>query len=99
MTMITLQTDHVSSEAPLVLSTEPRDEGACQAIGWTIRNGGETEFRGAVRLCFDLPETFSAPWFMIPGFLYGENRRLGQRGAKPCPRFDPAVTEPTEMTS
>jgi hypothetical protein len=36
---------------------------------------------------------------MIPGFLYGENRRLGQRSPKLYPRYDPNASEPADMVS
>jgi len=46
----------------------------------------------------DLPGQLRRPWLMVPGFFYGENRRIDQLG-KTCPRFDPAVAEPSEMTA
>lgn len=97
--MLELRKDHVLTDAELVLSAESQANDVCQTICWTIQNQGESTFHGAVRLHVELPEAFTAPWFMIPGFFYGENRRIGQRGVKLYPRYDPAATEPAEMTS
>jgi len=97
--MIDLQKDHILEDAELRLSVETEDGSACREVHWRIENPGDSNYRGAIRLHVDLPEHFTSPWFMIPGFFYGENRRIGQRATKFYPRFDETLEEPEDMTS
>ncbi len=95
--------DHVSVAAHLALELErtagPAASGA-EIVHWRVANRSTTEFRGVFRLEMALPDTHPNPWFMIPGFLYGENRRIGKGAREDCyPRFDPAVEVPRRMAS
>lgn len=94
-----LRLDHVTASANLELSLRQTRDGIATALDWTVRNTDQAAFRGVVRLVRPLPERFTRPWIMVPGFFYGENRRVGQRTPKLYPRFDPQVRQPTEMTS
>jgi len=96
---IELCKDHVESDAPLELTVTEADAGLPLAAEWTVTNPGPATFRGAIRLVLPLPERFTRPWFLVPGFFYGENRAIGQRAPKLYPRFDPSVRRPAEMTS
>ncbi len=101
MNIITLMKAHVLEDAPLALETRTEKLGAdCEALDWAVRTEAGP-FHGVVRLVLDLPPEFTSPWFMVPGFIYGENRRSDQellRG-KRWPRFDPALPVPREMAS
>lgn len=97
--MLELGKDHVEQDAPLALATDVVDLGACREVVWTVRNEGDASYRGVIRLSCALPAEIARPWFMIPGFFYGENRRLDQRAPKLYPRYDPAARTCGDMTS
>ena len=97
--MIELQQAHILSAAPLALTTRVVAETPARTIAWQVTNPGPGAFHGVVRLVLPLPDDLRAPWFMVPGFLYGENRRASQWAPRMYARFDPAVTAPREMAS
>lgn len=90
---------HISQDSDLSLDVRREEAADGDVLLWTVTNTGNAAFQGALRLQLELPAAFSAPWFMIPGFFYGENRRVGQRAPKIYPRFDAAVSIPANMTS
>jgi hypothetical protein len=94
---------HVEQDGRLDLTIEREavpEWAAAERVRWQVRNAGGGAFRGAIRLQHDFPDGFRLPWIMVPGFLYGENRRVG-KGAREdsYPRFDPASTHPARMAS
>lgn len=91
--------DHVLQDAGLKLSVREEQRDGLRLLNWTVRNEGARPFRGVVRLRLALPEGFSAPWLMVPGFVYGENRRVAQWSPKLYPRFDPHLDAPSDMAS
>ncbi len=98
-----LVVDHVLTEARLDLKVDRKPSAEWEAVehmAWTVRNAGPAEFHGTIRLQEAFPAAFRRPWIMVPGFLYGENRRIGQ-GAREgvYPRFDPAAAQPARMAS
>lgn len=102
--MLTLHKAHVLEDAPLTLDLQRSPAGAgIEVIAWALRltAGAAGRFHGVVRLQLDLPPEFTAPWFMVPGFVYGENRRADQerRHGKCWLRFDTALRTPQDMAS
>jgi len=97
--MLTLAKEHVTEDAQLELCVSPKEDGFCTTLQWTVTNRGPRRYCGVVRLAASLPAEFSDPWFMIPGCLYGENRRTDQIHGSLYPRYDPAITTPAQMTS
>ena len=97
--MVRLHKDHVLSDAPVVLNVDACPSGEVVEIFWRLANPGPATFHGTLRLCLVIPDTFSNPWFLVPGFFYGENRRRDQKPSKQYPRFDPACRAPAEMTA
>lgn len=98
-----LITDHMLATGQLELQAERRPLAgwnAAERIAWTVRNAGTTEFHGAIRLQEAFPPALRRPWIMVPGFIYGENRRVGE-GARDAayPRFDASVSSPARMSS
>lgn len=67
---------------------------------WRVINKGTTAFHGTLVVAEAFPEGMQLPWIMLPGLLYGENRRVGI-GAREedYPRFDPAAEHPSRMDS
>ena len=94
---------HVLTDSSLTLScTEhlvPELPGTTR-LCWQVTNAGTADFHGAIQLSVLFPVGMQLPWIMLPGMLYGENRRIGPgiREA-PYPRFDPATKAPARMTS
>ncbi|NQU39717.1 MAG: hypothetical protein HQ523_07175 [Lentisphaerae bacterium] len=95
--------DHVVTDESLgfsVARTRDAEWDAVERVDWQIVNQGSHMFHGVARLHVDLPVPFRSPWFLVPGFLYGENRRIGM-GAREgkYPRYDPTVKVPRRMAS
>lgn len=96
--MFKLIKDHVEQDAKLTLLCRAIKDDFCECIQWSVANRGTTTFRGVFRLALELGQEWSAPWVMVPGFFYGENRRADQLG-RFYPRFDPALDKPADMIS
>ncbi|NIA07744.1 MAG: hypothetical protein GWP14_08970, partial [Actinobacteria bacterium] len=102
MNEIIIKTGHVLQPADLLLTMEAEPFGDGQRISWRVSNTGETEFHGVLRLICELPSWVSQPWWMIPGFFYGDNKLVCPDEAdKPAawPQFDANVTNPARMVS
>ncbi len=91
-----LEKDHVLRDAPLALTF--RADARNGGLRWTVRNRGRAPFVGVLRLVVRTADRFRNPWVLLPGFLYGENRRAGQ-GGRLYPRWDPACPAPRALTS
>ncbi len=94
-----LEKDHVLAESELRLTARTKTDPRCDSMSWRIENAGVSDFVGVVRLRVNLPSHFHRPWLMVPGFIYGENRRLDQHAPKLYPRLDPEAQPPREMCS
>ena len=98
-----LQKDYILSDSELTWScTEAPVPGfpGARRLCWRAANTGTTAFQGVLSAVEPFPEGLRNPWIMVPGFLYGENRRVGagvREGS--YPRFDPAADRPARMTS
>lgn len=92
--MLHLDKDHVKRDGELTFACDTQEDDQCTIYRWTIHNADTQVFHGTLRLRVDLPTGLANPWFMIPGFLYGENRRKDQKASKRYPRFDAAVSTP-----
>lgn len=102
MNPITIHIDHCTRKTPLEVEQTAVDDERdfCRTLGFTIRNTQADEFQGVIRLRLALPEEFTAPWIMVPGFLYGENRPAGMTNyVGKYPRYDAAQVTPSDMTS
>jgi hypothetical protein len=100
--MFNLQKDHISSDANLTLDLKLiRQDELCRSFEWIIVNSGDADFEGTVRLKADIPAKLRNPWVLVPGFIYGENRRLDQAIGlgKKYPRFDFQQKIPEAMSS
>ena len=72
--MFTLEKDHILADSELTLSLrEGTEDPLFVSYSWTVTNVGRDRFHGTIRLRADLPSAFTEPWFMLPGFFYGEN--------------------------
>ena len=99
---ITLCLDHSNREAPLEMEQRVIEDipGFCRVVECTVRNSQPQTFQGVMRLRLALPEEFTSPWIMVPGFLYGENRPAGMTNyVGKYPRYDAAQVTPSDMTS
>ena len=97
---INLVKDHIIADAQLSLAVESASDGDCLRTDWTVTNCDAETFRGTVRLIIEAPDTLTNPWIMVPGFIYGENRRkVETQGKSNYPRVDPNVDEPANMCS
>lgn len=77
----------------------PGQPGA-RRIAWRIVNTGSSLFHGVIQLAEEFPAGMRRPWILLPGMLYGENRRVGPGIREDSyPRFDPAADHPARMTS
>ncbi|MHB9023035.1 MAG: hypothetical protein ACYC7E_02510 [Armatimonadota bacterium] len=96
-----LITAHVTQQADLHLNLKTSSAGSnIERVDWEVINQGTVAFHGALRLQLPLPATHPSPWFMIPGFLYGENRKVGDTAREDCyPRYDPSIDQPHRMAS
>lgn len=97
--MLELHTDHVEAGGALELDVSASGDDQCRQLAWRVTNQGPEAFRGVVRLAIRIPEQFSRPWFMVPGYFYGENRKIDQLSPSKYPRFDPDAKVPADMTS
>ncbi len=99
---IAIHIDHCRCEAPLHFEQEVVAEipNFLTAYRVTLRNTGEQPFAGVIRLSLPMSTALRAPWIMVPGFLYGENRPAGMTNyVGKYPRYDAAQESPQEMTS
>lgn len=96
--MLKLTKDHVLEDAPLALTINRATGPECEIIDWSVAVEETRRFHGVIRLTFELPDIFTAPWVLVPGFFYGENRRADQKG-RLYPRFDPALRDPCDIAS
>jgi hypothetical protein len=65
-----------------------------------VEHRGGTETAACIRFAVDLPEAKTgeaAPWWLVPGAFYGENRPAGSR--RIFPRFRSGVGDPAAMVS
>ena len=96
--MIKVAKDHVEQDSQLDCSLCPENGEFKTVIQVKITNRGQADFIGVVRLALTLPEEMTNPWRLIPGFIYGENRKLNER-SRLYPRVDPALDIPSRMSS
>ena len=100
---IRLAKRHTATDSELKLTLSRQADPAWDAVErvrWEVRNAGAGPYHGVFSLEVALPDSFRLPWIMVPGFFYGENRRIGAGAREDSyPRFDPAASAPHRMTS
>ena len=99
-----LTIDHVRAGSPLAMRVRacplPGWEAGGERMAWEVRNEGSAEFCGVIRLEEPFPAALRQPWILLPGLMYGENRRPGSGAREDArPRFDPAAWPPARMAS
>ncbi len=96
--MLELDKNHVIQDVDLVFACTTKEMPLGRICTWSVSNDSKEVFHGTLRLRLDLPEDLRDPWFLIPGFLYGENRRADQKVKTWYPRFDATVAVPSQET-
>jgi hypothetical protein len=96
--MFNITKDYIEKDSNLNYDVSPDGGDFKKNIRVRITNCGQNDFIGTLRLTLALPEKMNLPWRMVPGFIYGENRRLNER-SRLYPRVDAALAIPSCMSS
>jgi hypothetical protein len=76
--------------------SEPSADGR-HTVGLAVDYRGEREIAAAIRFRVELPAAVDAPWWLVPGAFYGENRPTGS--LRVYPRFAADAADPAGMIS
>ena len=89
------QDDHLlaPTDGPLRISAQADGDD----LRLTVECRAEHEVSASVRFLLPLPEKTGAPWWLIPGVFYGENRPANN--ARIFPRFAVGAHDPAAMVS
>ena len=93
-----MEVGHAGGSDGLSLESREWAEGSARIVAARITNRAAVPFTGCFRLVYDLPGDFRANYFMVPGFLHGENRPAAN-ASDLYPRYDPDRQIPRDMTS
>lgn len=91
-----------AGDSPFAITTHRGTPSATgrRAVRLRVEHRGETETAACIRFAVDLPRAEpgeAAPWWLVPGAFYGENRPAGS--LRIFPRFQPGLSDPAAMVS